>query len=108
MDGEDYSEEKKEKEPLYEDDKIKITVFAKDPEVHELHLLNPKSRYLLLRGTLRELARTPRKKLESKLNLVNSAMLYEAREQGLDAKDIGIAICQAYIEEEERFRREGL
>jgi len=95
-------------EPLYEDDELKVTVFPKDSEAHELHLIKPKSRYLLLRGTLRELARTPRRKLESKLNLINSALLYEAREQGLDAKDIGIVISQAYIEEEERFRRQGL
>ena len=95
-------------EPLYEDPDLKIAVFTKDPESHEIHILKSGMRYLLQRGILRELATTSRERLEDKLNRVNHAILDDARQYGLNADSIGLAIAQAYIEEEERFRREGL
>ena len=95
-------------ESLYEDEDIKITSFYRDPESHTIHILKPGNRYILNRGVLKELATTSRDDLEKKINEMNSSILHDARKYGLSVDSIGMAIAQAYIEEEERFRREDL
>jgi hypothetical protein len=97
-----------EEESLYEDKDIKITFFCRDPESHKVHILKSGSRYIFPRGVLREFATTSRDDLEKKINGMGSLILHDARKYGLSVDSIGMAIAQAYIEQEERFRREDL
>jgi hypothetical protein len=89
---------------LYEDSNIKITTFPKDPESHELHFKRGNT-YLLQRGILKELSRTPLKKLKGKLDNLNPEICFvECRDHSICPNTIGWAIGQARITEVENER----
>jgi len=106
-----------EEKPLYEDGQLKIT-FLHSPEPgendkiistedHELWIKekDEDQRYALPRGCLNEFAQTKRDRLESKLRNMNPEIKSALEKNGLTIDSAHIAICQAYIENEERISR---
>lgn len=90
--------------PLYEDPDIRI---EHHPRSHEDHLLYLKRNgeelnYIIQRGILREIARTPRHEVEEIMRRINEIMVQDARQRGLSVDSLGYAIAQAYIEDERR------
>ena len=93
------------KEPLYQDEKLKIEYL---PNSHEDHLVyiressGEEYRYVIQRGILEELARTARGGIENKLQWSNQDLLFVLKKENISVDALHIAICQAYAEEKER------
>ena len=87
--------------PLYEDSQIKIDYLPGSIEDHTL-LIKPDGEYILPQGCLREFATTSRDKIEMKIRTLNELIVCDAVGQRLDIDSLGLAIAQAYIEEERR------
>ncbi len=105
-----------EESPLYEDGKLKITfLHSPEPEEedkivstedHEIWIKDKtQTRYALPRGCLNEFAQTERGRLESKLNNMNPEIKFTLEKNGLTIDSVHIAICQAYIKNEERYQK---
>lgn len=106
-----------EETPLYEDSAIRITPMPRNPQEHfiyfhncrdeETHPLMQKprvSRYLIPRGCLKEFATTSRDGLLRKLKNLNEDMVHDALSRGLSSEALGLAMTQAYNEEERCYR----
>ena len=92
-------------EPLYQDDKLKIEFHAS--EEHFVYLKSKTGEencYFLPRGILREFARTKRGGIERKLFNSNENLLHAIEHEGISIDGLHVACCQAYVEEEERYR----
>jgi len=90
-------------EPIYQDSQLKIEFHAS--EEYFLYLKDKTGEekgYLLPRGILQELAQTKRGGMERKINALNEEILYAARQEGISADSLHVALCQAYSEEERR------
>lgn len=90
------------KETLYEDTQLKVTYLLKKGKIvstedHELHFLASGNRYFIGRSTLRELAHTPRSKLEDSLNRISPEIKREIMQESLSFEAVGLAIAKAYI-----------
>jgi len=93
--------------PLYEDEQLKITL-AVSPLNHLLWIKEKgeyDTNYLLAKNCLKDFALTQRGKLESKLNNYNPEIWHDLTINNLTIHDVHIALCQAYIEDEERIQR---
>lgn len=100
---------------LYGDRQLKITYLLDQKgkitsiEDHELWILDANAqtqRYILPRSTLKEFARTPRDKLEQRLENLHPGIYLTLRNKtSLTIDSIGVAIAQAYIEELRRLER---
>ncbi|MDD5651435.1 MAG: hypothetical protein PHF86_13640 [Candidatus Nanoarchaeia archaeon] len=91
------------KGPLYKDDKLEINYLPNCIEDHFLSIGNKRG-YAIPRGILKELARTPRGGIERKINNFNESILSVLGQEGISVDGLHVAICQAYIEEEERYK----
>lgn len=97
--------------PLYEDSQLKITLLSDadgnviSGEDHELWVKGKGKleRYAIQRGILKELARTSRDDFGTILERTNSGIGFFLNTVGLTYDSVGVAISQAYIEEQERF-----
>jgi len=105
---------------LYNDGKIRISYLEKSPEDHNLFIRDSYgcvSRFLLQRGILEELAKTPPKDLKNKLNAIDpvfhdfamrsfwptkSPIAVTAGNMDIFYRDLGFALTQARITELER------
>jgi hypothetical protein len=93
--------------PLYQDSEIKIEMHPRSHEDHLLYLCSwgeEELNFIIPRGCLRELATTPRDRLELKMRNLNSDMVEIAFSRGLTPDSLGLAIAQAYIEDERRIQ----
>lgn len=105
------AKENYDKKPLYEDKQIKINYFQKSPEdtpSFEDHALIIKDRtgetqYVLQRGVLAELARTPRGDLWAKIDAINPLLPHHVKKEEIGIDGLHVALCQAHIEEERRY-----
>jgi len=88
-------------EPLYQDERIKIDYLSTSPQDH-LVFIEGES-YLLQRGLLKELAKTPRGGIESKIDNFNCDILFAIKKEGISVDGLHVALCQTYAEEESRF-----
>ena len=60
--------------------------------------------YFIQREILRELARTPRGGIERKIGTFNDMLLFFLRKHDIGIDGLHVALCQAYVEEENRIR----
>ena len=94
--------------PLYQDDRLRI---EPHPNSFEDHLVYIKERngeeinYILPRGVLPELAKVPRGGIERMISNFNAPLLHLIEQEGIGIDGLHVAICQAYIEQEERINR---
>lgn len=94
--------------PLYQDRQLRIGYHPSSSEDHLLHVKEKEGQemaYLIQRGILKELARTTRGGIERKIDNFNPEILIKIKEEGIGIDGLHVALCQAYIEEEERMRR---
>lgn len=92
---------------LYADEDIEVGYLAHSPDDNYVAFLaggHDRDEYILQRGILREFAETSRDGLTQKLNQVNEMILMDARQRGLTQDSVHVAICQAYIENERRYK----
>jgi len=90
--------------PIYQDNQLKIEFHAS--EEYFLYLKDKKGQengYLLPRGILQELAKTKRGGIESKIHAFNEGLLYAIKQEGISVDSLHVALCQAYLEEEEKY-----
>ncbi|MEK6917327.1 MAG: hypothetical protein AABW51_00075 [Nanoarchaeota archaeon] len=102
---------------LYEDSQIRVTYLlspetGKEEDIisaedHELWVKERRgewNRYMIGRGILKELARTSREDRGRKLETIHPGIRIELEllGTGLNIDSLGVAISQAYIEDEER------
>lgn len=87
--------------PLYQDEKLKIEYF-RNPDEHLVWISSNEHNYIMQRGILEELAKTPRGCIEHKIEAFNSLLLSVIKESGIGVDGLHVAICQAYAEEERR------
>ena len=98
---------------LYKSESIEIKVFPGDPECHEIYFPGSDNAYLLPRGILKDVAKTPRKvpiiPLQ-KLDNVNTNIFFDADKLRISKDQILDAVVQAYItqveNESEHYRME--
>jgi hypothetical protein len=100
--------------PLYEDRQLKVT-YQMDfdgnvvsVEDHELLIKISEGdydRHLIQRGGLKELAFTSRDDLEGKLRLINKNIPLALLQFSINPEAVGMALAQAYIEDEKRHKR---
>ncbi len=93
--------------PLYEDEQLMADYHPTSPEDHFLRIGGEgrkKIGYLIQHGILRELARTPRGEIESKIDAFNPEILAKIKEEGIKIDGLHVALCQAHIEEMERMK----
>ena len=98
------------KDPLYQDDKLKIGYLLDSIEDHLLYI-GEEIELIIPRGILRELGKTPRGEIGSKIQNFNPNISFYLREQGIEINGLHVALCQAYAKEEEMindFVKEGL
>ena len=99
----------KKEGPLYEDSQLKVTLLQDfegnvvSGEDHELHITSSESRYIIQRGILAQIAGTSRDRLPDLLDRLHPLMLYDLEKNNLTPDSIGVACCQAYMEEQRRF-----
>jgi hypothetical protein len=94
---------------LYRDFEMTIDALPNSPEDHYItfHTIGHKDcRYIIQRGVLRELATTSRDGLGSKMMTSNESMVRDAKERGLSVDALGVAIAQAFLEEDRRYQEE--
>lgn len=94
-------------ESLYQDEQLKIDYYKPSPEDHLIWIKDntgKETAYILQRGILEELARTPRGGIERKINTVNDMILFHLKKEGISVDGLHVAICQAYAAEEEQIR----
>ena len=92
--------------PLYQDPDISIEPMLSSPEDFIFYFRDSKEEcphYIIPKGCLRDIATTPKDKLEAKIMDVNYLMVKHAHERGIDIVSLGLAIAQAYIEERKRY-----
>ncbi|MDP4012370.1 MAG: hypothetical protein Q8R00_02085 [Candidatus Nanoarchaeia archaeon] len=96
-------------EHLYRDDKLKIDYFPNHTDDHLVYILDGNSgeelSYILPRGILDELARTPRGGIEDKLQWSFQQLLFALKKEKITLDGFHVAICQAFMEEEKRFAK---
>lgn len=93
-------------EPLYEDKQLKID-YARSAEDHELIIKVGREQlsYLIQRGILHDMARAQRGGLARIVELCMSPHFTRTLEkEGISMDGLHVAICQAYMEKEERAR----
>ncbi len=92
---------------LYQDRQLRIEHHPSSSQDHLLYVKEKEGEeveYLIQRGILRELARTPRGEIERKISNFSPEILTEVKREGIGVDGLHVALCQAYIEEEERMR----
>jgi len=93
--------------PLYKDGKITIDHHPRAGiDDHELILKKDRenSHYVLPRGILDELARTPRGGIGRKIANFNEMILHDLKLENISVDGLHVAICQAYIKKERRYQ----
>ena len=93
--------------PLYEDERFKIDYHPTSVEDHVLYIKvegGEERGYTLARGILEDLARAPRNDIERKIGAFDDRILFHLREQEIRIDVLYIALCRAFIEEEDRIR----
>jgi len=76
-----------------------------DYSSHSIVYLEESNRYTILEGGLEEIAITPRDQLEARINMyLGENFISEIELKGFSADSIGLACCQAYIKDQERYR----
>jgi hypothetical protein len=90
-------------EPLYQDSKLKVD-YLPNSEDHFLEIGKDtnKKRYIIQRGVLEDLARSPRGDLERVINTVNDWILSDINREGISVDGLHVAFCQAYMTERDR------
>ena len=93
----------KPEKPLYEDNQIKIDYLPTSINDHILYInYGRKSfEFIIPRGILSDLARTKRGGIASKINTFDPSILHALGNIGLSIDGLHVALCQAYMEEEE-------
>ncbi|MDD5133661.1 MAG: hypothetical protein PHD81_00760 [Candidatus Nanoarchaeia archaeon] len=97
----------KEGKPLYQDEEIKVDYLLNSFEDHRVYLKEGRGEelnYIIQRGILKDIARTPRGGLVSILSRCNPQILYALKEMDIEVDGLHVALCQAYAEQEERIR----
>ncbi len=103
---------KMDQKPLYQDERLKIDYHPSSVEDHIVYIkerAGAEINYIIPHGILEELARTPRGEIERKISNWNDELIYRIKREEIGVDGLHVAICQAYIEQEERiqaFRRE--
>ena len=93
--------------PLYQDEKLKVDYLKNSPEDHLLYIKQKDGEeisFVIQRGILRELARTPRGGIERKIATFHDSILFVIKEEEITIDGLHVALCQAYAEEENRIR----
>jgi len=96
-----------DEKPLYQDERLRIDYHPSSVEDHLVYIkerAGEEINYLIPRGILEELARTPRGRIERKINLWNDELVYRVKREGIGVDGLHVALCQAYIEQKERIR----
>lgn len=96
--------------PLYQDAQISIDLLRNDRgrniNKYEILMCEPKqTRYILPRKVLNELATSSRPDIAKKLETMYPELLNDLEQRNLTYGSIGVAICQAYIEDGRRFEK---
>ena len=95
-----------DREPLYEDEQIKIGYFDNESWDYLLEIKSTShpNNYcgFLPKRVLKKIAETPRGKLENKLEAV-SPKIKDYLKSDLSIDSLHIALCQAYQEEQNRY-----
>ncbi|MBW2978519.1 hypothetical protein KY304_00210 [Candidatus Woesearchaeota archaeon] len=97
-----------EEKPLYEDSQFKIDYLANSGEDHYITVkLSEKDEIscVLQRHVLRELAKKPGGMLEKTIQVFNDNFMFCLEKKGIEIDKLHIAICQAYLEEQNRINR---
>ena len=93
---------------LYQDRQLRIEHHPSSSQDHILYVKEKEGEdveYLIQRGILRELAKTPRGGIEQKINNFNYEILAKIKEEGISIDELHVVFCQAHAEEEERVKR---
>jgi hypothetical protein len=98
-------------ETLYQDSQIRIVTSKDNSREQHLQLLRSNGilarEYKIPKGSLRDIATTPRDKLPDKLyNILDRLIGVDALSLGLNIDSVGLAIAQAYIKYEEHLQDE--
>ena len=96
--------------PLYQDERLEIDYLPSSPEDHLLYITQTKKGeklcYIISRGILEELARTPREGIERIIDNFNPNILSIIKKEGIGIDGLHAALCQAHREEEYRVNEE--
>ena len=93
--------------PLYQDERLRIDYHPSSVEDHLLYIrerAGEEINYIIPRGILEELARTPRGEIERKITNWNDELIYRIKREEIGVDGLHVALCQAYIEQEERIQ----
>ena len=92
--------------PLYQDEQLKVDYLSNsDDHFLEIGKSNEQRRYVIQRGILEDLARSPRGDIEGKINTFNDLILYDLEREGVAIDGLHVALCQAFTEEQDRVRK---
>ncbi len=95
-----------EEKPLYESERLRIDYLKTSIDDHLLYIIEKdgeEKSFVIPRGVLRDFALTEKEKLEPRLNVFNSMLLYKLYEERISVDEVHDAFNSAYKEEERRF-----
>lgn len=95
-----------DKKPLYQDEKLKIDDHPTSSDDHMLYIKakGKWAQYVLQRGVLEQLARTPRGQIPGLGRLIHDLIWQSLEDANISVDGLHVAICQAYAEEERQAR----
>jgi len=95
----------KQQQPLYQDNRLTISYWPNSVDDYQLIIKGKdgeETMQILQRGVLEELAKTPRERLEIKLDAINPILPRLLQKEEINKDWLHVALCQAHIEEEQR------
>ncbi len=97
-------------EPLYEDETLRIEYHPQSSVDHILYVKKDGDEFGLHipRGILKDMAHTKRGMLEEKISPFNRYFVSDVVDAGVSVDGLHVALCQAHIAEEERYRNVSL